>query len=190
MVDERPGRPAFTAALYRSVLSQFATGVTVISTHAPSVGEVRGMTANAFMSVSLDPALVVVGVGHKAHLHDLIRESRHYGVSLLSTRLEPEARRFAGMPVPLDLPAPDFVDRGGVPVLEDALGWLTAVVIDEHPAGDHTLFIGEICDLGVGRPGDRPLGYFRSSFADITTIAGRGPMPIEPWGDSIAGIWG
>jgi flavin reductase (DIM6/NTAB) family NADH-FMN oxidoreductase RutF len=148
------------------------------------------MTANAFMSVSLDPALVLVGVRHGAHLHDLIHESKHYGVSLLSTSLEIEARRFAGMPVPAETAAPSFVDRGGIPVLEEAMGWLTAVVVDEHPAGDHTLFIGAVSDLGVGHPGDSPLGYFKSSFANITTIAGRGPVPIESWGDSLTGIWG
>jgi flavin reductase (DIM6/NTAB) family NADH-FMN oxidoreductase RutF len=190
VIDVDPEVPAFTPALHRSVLGLFATGVTVISTRAASIGEVRGMTANAFMSVSFDPALVVVGVRQGAHLHDLIRESRNYGVSLLSTGLEPEARRFAGMPVPADAATPRFVDRRGVPVLEHALGWLTAAVVDDHPAGDHTLFIGEICDLGVGQPGDRPLGYFRSSFAEITTIAGRSPLPIESWGDSINGIWG
>jgi flavin reductase (DIM6/NTAB) family NADH-FMN oxidoreductase RutF len=190
VVDVNPASPTFTPSLHRSVLGLFATGVTVISTYAASVREVRGMTANAFMSVSFDPPLVVVGVKRGAHLHDLIRESRHYGVSLLSTGLELEARRFAGMPVPADATAPAFVDRRGIPVLVDALGWLTAAVVDEHPAGDHTLFIGEIRDLGVGQPGDRPLGYFRSSFADITKIAGSGPMPIESWGDSINGIWG
>ncbi len=183
-------RQAIAPAAYRNVLGLFATGVTVVTTNSPSTGEVRGMTANGFMSISLDPPLVLVSVRHGANLHDLIHESKHYGVSLLSARLEHEARRFAGMPVASHVPGPAFVEQGGIPILQHALGWLTARVVDEHPAGDHTLFIGEILDLGSGHPSERPLGFFRSSFAEITTIAHSGRLPIEPWGDSLAGLWG
>lgn len=183
-------RRTIPPAAYRDVLGLFVTGVTVVTTTSPSTGQLRGMTANAFMSVSLDPPLVLVSVRHGASLHGLIRKSGRYGVSLLGQRLEHEARRFAGMPVPSHVPDPAFVERGGVPVLRDALGWLTAAVVDEHPAGDHTLFIGEILDLGVGTPGERPLGFFRSSFAEVATPDRHGWLPIEPWDDSLAGLWG
>jgi flavin reductase (DIM6/NTAB) family NADH-FMN oxidoreductase RutF len=184
-----PG-PGITPAAYREVLSMFATGVTVVTTTTPSTGGVRGMTANAFMSVSLSPALVLVSVRHDAHLHGLIHQSGRYGVSLLSERLEHEARRFAGMPMPVHTPEPVFTDHAGVPVLRDALGWLTAAVVDEHRAGDHTLFIGQILDLGGGDPGERPLGFYQSSFAEIRTLPRQGRMPIELWDHPLAGLWG
>jgi flavin reductase (DIM6/NTAB) family NADH-FMN oxidoreductase RutF len=184
-----PGK-GITPAAFRDVLSMFATGVTVVSTTAPTTQEVRGMTANAFMSVSLSPALVLVSVRHDAHLHGLIHESKHYGVSLLSERLEHEARRFAGMPMASHIAEPEFADHGGIPVLRDALGWLTAAVVDEHPAGDHTLFIGEILDLGGGDPGERPLGFYQSSFAEIRTLPREGRLAIELWDHPLAGLWG
>jgi flavin reductase (DIM6/NTAB) family NADH-FMN oxidoreductase RutF len=148
------------------------------------------MTANAFMSVSLSPALVLVSVRQGAHLHGLLHESGRYGVSLLGERLETEARRFAGMPMPAHTPEPVFTEHAGVPVLSDALAWLTAAVVDEHLAGDHTLFIGEILALGSGEPGERPLGFYQSSFAEIRTLPRQGRMPIEVWDHPLAGQWG
>lgn len=148
------------------------------------------MTANGFMSVSLQPPLVLVSVRQGAHLHRVLQDAERYGVSLLGDGLEREARRFAGMSVPAYEPGPNFDDHAGVPVLRDALGWLVAAVVDEHPAGDHTLFIGEILELEAGHPSQRPLGFYRSSFAEVTMLPHRGPVPIEPWDHPLKGLWG
>lgn len=178
-----------TPAACREVLGLFATGVTVLSATEPLSGEPRGMTANAFMSVSLEPPLVLVSVRADAHLHGLLEQTGRYGVSLLGESLEREARRFAGMPVAGHEPPPAFDERGGIPILRDALAWLVAKVVDAHPAGDHTLFIGEILELEAERPDQRPLGFYRSTFAEVAVLAGRGPIPLEPW-DHPGGLWG
>ena len=65
--------------LFRRVMGSFATGVTVITTEAR--GEVRGMTANAFMSGSLEPPLCVISVAKRARIHPLLVEAGHFGVS-------------------------------------------------------------------------------------------------------------
>ena len=179
-----------TPASYREVLGRFATGVTVVTVRSPATGDVRGMTANAFMSVSLDPPLVLVSVRRDAHMHAVLHESGRYGVSLLGERLEREARRFAGMPVAAGEPTTVFDERSRTPILRDALAWLVATVVDEHEAGDHTLFIGEIVDLEAGHPSQRPLGFYRSSFAEVSALEGRGPVAIEPWDHPLKGLWG
>jgi hypothetical protein len=66
---------------FRRVMASFATGVTVITTRVR--GEVRGMTANAFMSGSLDPPLCVISVGVKARMHGFLMEAGHFGVNIL-----------------------------------------------------------------------------------------------------------
>jgi flavin reductase (DIM6/NTAB) family NADH-FMN oxidoreductase RutF len=185
-----PAQTPVAPAAYREVLGRFATGVTVVTVKSPATGDVRGMTANAFMSVSLDPPLVLVSVRRDARMHTLLNEAGRYGVSLLGERLEREARRFAGMPVAAYEPAPAFQERSGTPILREALGWLVATVVDEHEAGDHTLFIGEIVDLEAGHPSQRPLGFYRSSFAEVSVLEGRGPVPIEPWDHPLMGLWG
>ena len=83
----------FDSRTFRFACGCFATGITVITTEID--GEIHGMTANAFMSVSLDPPLVVVSVDHKARLHDLIPQSGKYAVSILSK----EQADYIGVPV-------------------------------------------------------------------------------------------
>src|SRR3954453_6555176 len=65
----------------RRTLGLFATGVTIITTR---VGEqVHGMTANAFMSVSLEPPLVLISVDRRTKMCGLLHERSTYGVSVL-----------------------------------------------------------------------------------------------------------
>src|SRR5690348_93235 len=73
--------PAIDAQLFRRTLSRFATGVTVIT--VPHGEHVHGMTANAFMSVSLNPPLVLISVGHNAQMYKLLGPDSLYGVSVL-----------------------------------------------------------------------------------------------------------
>jgi len=123
---------------FRRALGRFASGVTVITTEHE--GQAHGMTANAFVSVSLDPPLVLVSVDNRARLHGILPRSGRYGVSVLSAGQEDLSRHFAGRPQPgLEVP---FVWRGGIPLLEGALAHLVCRVVDEHPTGDHTLYIG------------------------------------------------
>jgi flavin reductase (DIM6/NTAB) family NADH-FMN oxidoreductase RutF len=185
-----PAHAPVTPAAYREVLGRFATGVAVVTVKSPSTGDVRGMTANAFMSVSLDPPLVLVSVRRDARMHAHLQEARRYGVSLLGERLEREARRFAGMAVADYEPTAAFDECAGTPILREALGWLVATVVDEHDAGDHTLFIGEIVDLGTAHPSQSPLGFYCSAFAQVSVLEGRGPVPIEPWDHPLKGLWG
>jgi flavin reductase (DIM6/NTAB) family NADH-FMN oxidoreductase RutF len=189
-ITPRPdARSTVTAATYRSTLALFPTGITVVAARDPLSGQVHGMTANAFMSVSLEPPLVVVSVRTRANLHDRLTAAGRYGVSFLSDCLEQEARRFAGMPVAVDAAEPDFELHSDAPVLSDALAWLVAEVVDAHEAGDHTLFIGHVLDLCAGaRPDELPLCFFQASFAQVRPISGEAPILLEPW--SHADAWG
>src|SRR2546422_5017064 len=94
---------------FRNALSRFATGVTVVTT-AVADG-VHGMTANAFMSVSLDPPLVLISVGKQARMHAHILQTTRIGVSVLSQDQVAVAWSFAGRPQ--EGPQPVFQWRGG-----------------------------------------------------------------------------
>ena len=67
---------------FRETLGRFASGITVVTT--VHEGEVYGMTANAFVSVSLDPPLVLVSVDIRANMHEVLPKSKRYGVSILA----------------------------------------------------------------------------------------------------------
>lgn len=174
---------------FRHTMGLLASAVTVITVRDPGTGQPRGMTANAVMSVSLRPPLIVVSVRRDAHLHSALDQAGFYGVTVLGAPQEAQARRFAGLPVATGAPEPVFADRDGVPVLGGGLAWVTAKVAAAHPAGDHTLFVGEVTGLGPDRPDDPPLAFHRSAFARLGP-AGHGPaLPIQTWQSGLD-MWG
>jgi flavin reductase (DIM6/NTAB) family NADH-FMN oxidoreductase RutF len=156
-----------TQAEFRKALGSFATGVTVIT--VDHEGEVHGMTANAFTSVSLDPLLVLVCVGHDARTHAHLHARKRFGVNVLAENQQAVSEYYAD-------PSPDHrhaeragacFDRTqhGTPVLHGALAYLECRLHTAQNAGDHTIFIAEVEDVVV-RAGD-PLLYFRGEYRKI-----------------------
>lgn len=130
----------FDTTHFRSALGRFASGVTVVT--AQHEDHPHGMTANAFVSVSLDPPLVLVSLGNRSNMHRILPGIGRYGVSVLSEDQEALSNHFAGRPVGgLDIP---FIMREGVPLLDGAVAHFIVQVIDAHPAGDHTLYVGRV----------------------------------------------
>lgn len=144
----------------RDAMGRFATGVTVITTSDD--GEVHGMTANGFMSVSLDPPLVLVSLG-RCRMAEMLPRTRRYGVSVLNAGQRHLAAHFAGMEV---APEPvGFTWRGDLPFLDGALAHVGCRVFDMHAAGDHVLWIGEVEHLRH-REGE-PLLFYTGAFRTI-----------------------
>jgi flavin reductase (DIM6/NTAB) family NADH-FMN oxidoreductase RutF len=163
----KPG--AIDRALFRRVMGAFATGVTVITTEVK--GEIRGMTANAFMSGSLDPPLCVVSVGNRARIHPCLIESGFFGVSILAKDQERLSTHFSGGPV-ADL-APQFVRVGRTPLLTGAAATIAADIVASHDCGDHTLFVGRIVHLAaLARP---PLVVHEGRYASLSYSQERAP---------------
>ncbi|SHM68165.1 flavin reductase family protein, partial [Lacicoccus alkaliphilus] len=104
-----------------------------------------GMTANAFMSVSLDPKLIVISIGDKARMLERIRQSGQFSVNVLSCEQQEESMRFAGQKQFED--KYEFDTLAGVPVVSNAVCQLSCEVYNEHTEGDHVLFIGQVNDL-------------------------------------------
>jgi len=134
---------AVTHDLFRQVMASFVTGVTVVTTQVR--GEIRGMTANAFMSGSLDPPLCVISVGMTARMHAFLLEAGHFGVSILARGQESLIGHFAGRPIEgLDV---KYEYSGATPLLAHAHATLAARVVARHACGDHSLFVGQIFAL-------------------------------------------
>jgi flavin reductase (DIM6/NTAB) family NADH-FMN oxidoreductase RutF len=139
------------AIAFRRTLGMFATGVTVLTTR---VGEqVHGMTANAFMSVSLRPPLVLVSVDRRARMNALLHEGRRFGVNVLEAKQADLSDRFAGRARD-DVPEPAFVVVHDTPLIEGALAHLAARVVRSYWGGDHSLFLGQVdyAHYGEGEP--------------------------------------
>ncbi len=143
------------AAAFRRTLGMFATGVTVVTTQAKDgqADQVHGMTANAFMSVSLRPPLVVISVDRRAKMHALLHEGRRYGISVLADEQRSLSDRFAGRTSD-GTEEVEFDLVHDTPLVRGALAHLVARVVRSNWGGDHSLFVGQVeyARYGEGQP--------------------------------------
>jgi flavin reductase (DIM6/NTAB) family NADH-FMN oxidoreductase RutF len=158
------GEDALTLrGLMRSVPSSVVV-VTALDTEGA-----RGITIGSFVSVSLDPPLVCFNVNHASRMHPILLASRRFAVSFLSDRQARVAARFAlaglsgteqfeGLSIRLDL--------AGVPVIEEAVGWMSCQVTQVIEGGDHSIFLGQVETLQAGEDLP-PLVYYRGGYQGI-----------------------
>lgn len=168
-----------SAETFKDAMSQFATGVTIVTTRAGGV--VHGLTANAVTSVSLDPMLVLVCIAKDLRSHAMIEDSGVFAVNILNLGQRPLAERFAGL-------IPDVEDRfegiayetaeTGSPILHDVLAWLDCRIWASYDGGDHTIFVGEVVDGDTPRTDLEPLLYCRRNWSHLGTADG---VTAEPW---------
>ena len=154
---------AFDPMLQRQVMGRFATGVTVVTTRYGD--QISGMTANAVMSLSLDPPLIVVSVDCKSNMHGHLTEGQCYAINVLRHDQEDLSRRFA-QPGPKDFSDLQLtVAETGAPVFVDALAYVDCRVVEVARAGDHDMFIGEPV---AGQTHDgQPLIFYSGQYAQL-----------------------
>ncbi len=144
-------------------MSNWATGVTVVTTNADGIP--YGLTVSSFASVSLDPVLVLVCLDNRLSGLHHFKESKHFGVNILSAAQEDISRLFAkkGTERPPEL---YFKGKTGVPLLHGALAVLECETVATYPGGDHMIFLGQAQSLDVleGKQGAKPLLYFRGGY--------------------------
>jgi flavin reductase (DIM6/NTAB) family NADH-FMN oxidoreductase RutF len=142
---------------FRKTLGQFATGVTVV-TVAGEDGQVYGMTANAFTSVSLVPPLVLICVDHSSRTHPLLSQQESFGVNVLREDQEAISSYYASSDrtheIADGLGVEYCASDGGVPLLSPCLAQIACRKVATHEAGDHTIFIGvaEQTEVSEGKP--------------------------------------
>jgi flavin reductase (DIM6/NTAB) family NADH-FMN oxidoreductase RutF len=148
---------------FRRVLGHFPTGVSIVTTLHES-GRPCGLTVNAFASVSLEPTLVLVCVERESDSHACIAASGIYAVNVLEEgKGESLSRRFSTWGVDDKFRGVAYrQEKTGAPVLEIALAWVDCRVVNAVPAGDHTIFVGQV--LGADAREGRPLVYYRGGY--------------------------
>jgi flavin reductase (DIM6/NTAB) family NADH-FMN oxidoreductase RutF len=162
----------------RHVLGMFATGVTIVTTQAE--GHVHGMTANAFMSVSLRPPLVVVAVDRRARMHRLLHVGRPYGVNVLADDQGELSDHFAGRRLER-VPDPQFELIRDTPLVEGAIAHLVARVVKTYWGGDHALFLGQVeyARYDEGQPLLFHGGRYESLRAAVPLFSSLSPSLLE-----------
>jgi flavin reductase (DIM6/NTAB) family NADH-FMN oxidoreductase RutF len=173
-MNETPTKIAF-----RETLSRFASGVVVIAAHSPE-GPI-GMTASAFSSVSLEPPLVLVCVGHRASAHGKLVLAPFFGISVLSRTQEWVAERVARRGATDRFAGIAFEPLWRAPLVAGALAQIECSPHALHDAGDHTILVGRVLRSSV--TDGAPLLHFNQRYGDF---AHRAPDRGEK--DSLAAL--
>jgi len=149
---------------FRKAMGCFATGVTIVTVDQD--GEVHGMTANAFCSVSLDPVLVLVCVDQRARTHAHLHARKRFGINILRSDQQAVSEYYARSTEShqhAEEAGASFERTAhGTPVLRGGLAYLECRLHSTQQAGDHTIFIAEVEDVVV-REGE-PLLFFRGQY--------------------------
>ena len=157
-------RPAADAGAFKHAMRHVPTGVTVVT--SVKDGEPRGITLNAFASVSADPPTLLICVNREARSYLYISSSKRFSVNVLSGSQRELAERFAGKMRERQFEdIPYTLGATGAPVLAGTVAHFDCEVAEEHHVGSHSIFIGRVIDCG-GRAGS-PLGYFNGGFHDF-----------------------
>src|SRR5262245_3718855 len=163
---------------FRQVMGHFATGISVVTTFDD--GKPAGITVNAFTSVSLEPALVMIALDRRRFITPMVRAAGRYDVSVLGADQQALSDCFAHAPVSPG--REDFCGaawhRGptGLPLIDGSIATLECTTVETFSAGDHDLFIGHVDSLAQFREGVAPLLYYRRRYLQIREGA---DSPVE-----------
>jgi len=171
MSSEKLPRPlaGLAGEEFRRACGRFATGVTIASVLDGS-GLPHGLTVSSFTSVSLDPPLVLICLGHEVTSVEVFRGAKYFGINVLAEDQRALSERFARK-------GHDRFDgldwapgETGVPLLAGVLAQMECAVYQRVTAGDHDIFIGEMVSARVHQ-GD-PLIHFSSRYRKLAETAG------------------
>lgn len=160
-----------SAEQFRRSLSHLAKGVTVVTARRPD-GTPSGLTATAVCSVSLDPPLILVCVERDTRTHGVVGAAGSYAVNLLREDQAELARLFSTDADQKFLEVDWRPGETGAPVLLTAVAHVECAVVKTVPAGDHTIFIGEVREAEVqetpaGEPAPGPLLHYRAAYRTL-----------------------
>lgn len=165
---------------FRAALSRFASGVTVVTARTPE-GDVHGMTASAFSSLSFKPFQILVCVDRGSRTHPILSGADKFGVSILADEQQPLAQFFAK--IEKDCASAERAGArftftpDGTPLLEGSLAALECRVVSKHDSGDHTIFIGEVQSVRLGE--GLPLLYYRGRYRQLEASEQAEPVPTN-----------
>lgn len=147
--------PSFSSQEFRAALGMFATGVTIVTARTGD-GQVVGLTANSFNSVSLSPPLVLWSLSRAAASMVAFSTGSHYAINVLAADQKALAERFATRGGDRWRGVTFDVGAGGAPLLHGAAATFECFNRSRYEEGDHVIFVGEV-ERCTHRRGASPL---------------------------------
>ena len=154
--------PSFSAPEFRAALGMFATGVTIVTARGPD-GELIGLTASSFNSVSLQPPLVLWSLAQAAGSMAALSTGSHYAINILAADQKALAERFSAKREGRWLDVAWSPGVAGSPLLEGAAATFECFNRSRYEEGDHVIFVGEV-ERCAHRAGAAPLLFHGGKF--------------------------
>ncbi|MEX2032173.1 MAG: flavin reductase family protein [Dehalococcoidia bacterium] len=152
---------------FRNTMGTFATGVTVVAVQFDNI--VRGMTANAFLSLSLHPPMLLVCIDENSSMYPIFQVAESFSVNILASDQRVTAQSFAQRGEKKEQMGGHPYRRGalGAPIMDGVLSWAECRIEERHMGGDHLIVVGRVMDFAVERPDDDPLLFFKGQYRAI-----------------------
>lgn len=152
--------------VFRRAVGRFASGVTVV-TGMHEEAQV-GFTCQSFYSVSLEPLLISISVMNSSTSYPRIRESGGFCVNVLSADQSGVSSQFARKGTEKWAGIEWTPTREGLPALDGSLLWIDCRIAAEYPAGDHTIVLGEVREIGESpEADDAPLLFYTGAYRSL-----------------------
>jgi flavin reductase (DIM6/NTAB) family NADH-FMN oxidoreductase RutF len=162
--EKRRDIPSVDPEGFRVALRHFASGVTIVT--ANHEGTIHGITVSAFTSISLEPPIVMVAINNVSPLRQIILDSEHYAVHILSTDQQRLSSTFAASIPGSEKYGELVVEMGisGAPRIAGALAVLECVMVQSLEVGTHTLMFGRVVESSAQLEPGSPLIYYHRNY--------------------------
>jgi flavin reductase (DIM6/NTAB) family NADH-FMN oxidoreductase RutF len=159
---------AVDAEQFKRALSQWVTGVTIVTARAGD--HIHGMTVSAFTEVSLEPPLVLVCADRKSNTHPVIAAGEVFAVNILARDQAPLSNRFASKQDEDKRFDGLAFETGatGAPLIAGTVANLDCRLVAAHAHGDHVVYVGEVVDLRLNDK--EPLLYHSGSYGTFAKL--------------------
>jgi flavin reductase (DIM6/NTAB) family NADH-FMN oxidoreductase RutF len=154
--------PIFSKAEFRTALGMFATGVTIVTARKAN-GDLVGLTANSFNSVSMSPPLVLWSLAQSATSMEAFATGSHYAINILSADQQELAKQFSAKGIDRFAGVSYQLGLAGAPLIDGAAATFECFNRSRYEEGDHVIFVGEV-EHCAHRTGASPLLYHGGNF--------------------------
>lgn len=149
----------------RDAMTRFPTGVTVVTALGPTGP--AGATANAVVSLSLEPPMMLACLDLGSRTLIAVEHAQTFGINVLAGDQADVARRFSTKdPHPEKWDGVGWSERAGTPMIQGSAIWLACELADVHEGGDHSIVTGVVEELEAGHGG--PLLFIGGDYRPLS----------------------
>lgn len=150
---------------YKNLFANWPGGVSIVTCRGTD-GRPQGFTASSFVSVSINPPLVLFTLKRSARSMPHFAAADGFAVNMLKADQTELSNRFA-TPQPDKFEGVSYIagEHTGAPLLDAAWGRIECMTKHQYDGGDHVIFVGEIVSLEAEEAD--PLVYHRRRYRKL-----------------------